>query len=319
MNKKQTFSMVYLILLSLIVGGAILLSKPSQTDTSLNKENNNAQLQSASDDIKKASTSSLENAKSNKSSMVQSDDQLNVQTKLPSKQSQVKNDLRKEPIEVSNNSAEINLKASLNENSTGEASLNLEYRLNGKNVTKIIGTSNISELRNIFKFREKAKSGYAVKSLTLNPTMNKIYFMVEGKKTDNMTQTTVYSYNLKTGELKKLFYDEGAFSTFFINNDGKHNAFSFVTSDKKGIVNTNCFLMLLNCEEDSFNINCNKDSSGNTIGMSSSNYIYGYEVQGWKDAKLLKLKKVVIPKDGSNNSYSLNVILNLEDYSISDQ
>ena len=319
MNKKHTFSMIYLILLSFIVGGAILLSKPSQTEITLNKDKNNAQLQSASDDIKKASTSSLDNAKTNKSSMVQSDDRMNVQTRLPSNQSQVKNDLKKEPIEVFNNSPEINLKASLNENSTGEASLNLEYRLNGKNATKIIGTNSISELRNIFRFREKAKSGYAVKSLTLNSTMNKVYFMVQGKKTDNMTQTTVYLYNLKTGELKKLLYDEGAFSGFFINKDGKHNAFSFVTSNKKGIVNTNCFLMLLNCEDDSFVINCNKDSSGNTIGMTSSNYIYGYEVQGWKDAKLLKLKKCVIPKDGSNKSYSLNVILNLEDYSISDQ
>lgn len=190
-NKKLFISILYVVLLSLLIAGAILFSKPS-----------------------------------NKSNLVH-----NSQTAEHNIDSGIfayKGDInRKEDIEIKNNLQKLDLHANLTEDMNGRVAMNLLYKLDGKHFNKTIDTSKIPEIRNIFRFREKYKKGYEIKNIRVNNQADKLYFYVKGRQDNNLTQTWLYTYDLKTGRVDNLFFDIGDFSDFYLSPDGKYNAFSY--------------------------------------------------------------------------------------------
>lgn len=267
MDKKLRLSISYVVLISLFVGGTILYSKPADkskfTSKSVYEKNYDASL-------------------------------INENKSIYDKNIIVKS----ENINISNNAPEIDLRASLTENNTGQVSLALSYKLKGKNIAKNLDTSSIAEIRNIFRFREKYKSGYRLKNMILNRKMNKLYFCVEGRKEKSSFHTTIYSYNLDNEKAEKIFYNIGQFSNFFISPDESFNAFSYSDGKSTDQGNKN-LVVILCCRDNSFILNDSMDSSGKTIGEDSYMFAYSYEFVKWHSADTCILKQRAGIKDGS--------------------
>ncbi len=251
MNRKLHLSILYVILLSLLIGSAILFSKPSERRESrsvLNDQKNGID-QSANADF-------------------------NQHTK-------------KEAINVINNHPDIGAYAELNEDIHGQVSLKLRYKLEGNTIINSLDTKDITELRNIFEFRDEYKDGYRVKDMTLNRALKKLYFKVERRKTDNYYNTSVYSYDLHHSKLNKIYYDVASFGKFFISPDGKYNAFSYK-------YNSNITTAIITCSNDNITLIEQPEKD-------SSLYSFSYDFIKWKGENLCELKEKVEVKDGSQS------------------
>lgn len=266
MDKKLRLSISYVVLLSLFIGATILYSKPADRNRFLNKSFDNRKFDTAED-------KSIHVYKSEIS--------------------------KNEDISISNNSSELNLQAKLLEDMGGQVSLALSYKLDGKIIKKNLNTSNISEIRNIFRFREKYKNGYRLTNMVLNKKMNKLYFCVEGKKEKNYTYTAIYSYSLNNFKAERLLYNIGVFSDFYISPDEKFNAFSYLDKDKFNNSNSNNTVVIIRCQDNKLVLSDNRDINGKQLGNNNYMYAYSYDFIKWLDSNTCVLKQCARIKDGS--------------------
>jgi hypothetical protein len=202
---------------------------------------------------------------------------------------------RSEVIKVNNNNSEIDLHARLIEDKSGQVSLNLEYKVNGKPVSKKIDTSGLAEIRNIFRFRERNKNGYRLNNMILNEKMNKLYFSIEGKKDKNYTKTSVYSYGLVSSKIDKIICDSGEFSKFEISPDGKYNAFSYLNCPQNLNRNKKNIVIVVKCSDNKIILN-----SGSDIKQQDNNsgiYVYSYDFVKWNNNHICELIQRTKAKD----------------------
>ncbi|MHB8066230.1 MAG: hypothetical protein ACYDG2_27030 [Ruminiclostridium sp.] len=287
--KKIHLSILYVVMLSLLVSGAILLSKPAE------KGGNNSKT--------------TDNEKSN-TAVVADNSRESV--------SAYKNEIAKnEIIKVSNNEADINLHANLIEDNSGQVSLCLTYNLNGKRIKKNIDTSNVAEIRNIFRFREVYGNGYRIDNMILNEKMNKLYFCVKGRKDKKYTHTSIYSYNLENSKIEKIIYALGDFSKFSFSPDGKYNAFSYLGSPQNTNYNEKTMVVIIRCSDNKLVLNSNEDtleklykisdehvySNGDILekqyDISNELYVYSYNFIKWKNNNICELSQRIKAKDDS--------------------
>lgn len=269
MDKKLRLSITYVVLLSIIVGSAILISKPGDKSRPYREAIDNNKGNTVTDN----STESM-NPYSNEIS-------------------------KNETINVFNNGSNIDLRANLLENKNGQVSLSLTYQSNGKLIIKNIGTSNVAEIRSIFRFRDKYGSGYRLNNMILNEKMNKLYFSVEGKKDNIYTRTTIYSYGLNDSKIEKIYYDLGVFSDFNISPDGKYAAFSYLSNPQNIVQNEKNIVVILRCSDNKLVLNSNKDMIQEQIGNINDLYTYNYGFIKWKSNSICELSQKIKSKDGS--------------------
>ncbi|AEY65803.1 hypothetical protein [Clostridium sp. BNL1100] len=275
-NKKLFLSISYVVLLSLLIAGAILFSKPSNNSiipqrNSLTEENLNNGILAYKSEINS-----------------------------------------KEDIKIVNNRQKLDLQASLIENMNGEVTIDISYKIEGKKVNKTIDTSKVPEIRNLLRFREKFKKGYRIDKILVNDKVEKLYFYVRGREDNRLTQTWLYTYNLKTSSTHKLFYDIGDFSDFNLSPDGKYNAFAYqnnLESQKHESIKNK--VVIIRCEDDKIILNGDKDVNGKTIGQDSGLYIYKYDFIKWENPENCLLKQISEIKDGSSKVHEQNVYYNV--------
>lgn len=215
MNKKLHLSILYVFLLSLLLGGAILYSKTADKSVysrfqAYEKRQIESTAESSEISLKKYSNEIVKN----------------------------------QAIKVNNNDAGTNLKVNLLEYDNGQILLKLDYILGGKRTVKSLKAADLPEIRSIFSLREKHGEGYRVNNIYLNKYVSKVYFSIQGRKKLGYTNTTHYSYGLSNFKLSKLFYDSGEFSDFSISPEGKYNAFTCVNTDKVSK------LVIIRCRDD---------------------------------------------------------------------
>jgi len=287
--KKLQLSILYVVLLSLLISGAILLSKP--------------------EDKSKYNSRTIENEESRVVVADNSQESVNA----------YKNEISKnETINVINNGAGINLHANLIEDKSGHVTLCLVYKLNGKLIAKNINTSNVSEIRNIFRFREVYGSGYRLDNMILNQKMNTLYFSVEGKKDKKYTHTAVYSYNLKSLKVEKVFKDLGNFSEFSISPDGKYNAFSYVSCPQNISGNEKNIVVIIHCSDNKLMLNSNEDILTKQYDKSNL-YVYSYDFIKWQNNNVCELRQRIKAKDGSQKVKEQTVIYNVISNKLSEE
>lgn len=296
MDKKLRLSIIYVVLLSLLIGSAILFSKP--TDKSRDSKN--------PVNIDKSKTFA-------KDSSISDIDAYNNEF------FESNNLVKKETIDVFNNEAGIDLHANLVENKNGQVLLSLAYKLNGKLVTKNIDASNITEIRNIFGFRKKYGNGYKLKNMLLNKKSDKLYFSIEGKQKDKYTQTSIYSYNLKNSKIEKVFYDVGVFSNFSISPDGKHNAFSYLNCPQNITHNEKNIVVIIRCSDNKLELNSNKIILGKQIEKSNDFYVYSYHFIKWRSNNICQLSQRFWAKDGSQKEKEQTIFYNVSLNKLSDK
>ncbi|WP_024834059.1 hypothetical protein [Ruminiclostridium josui] len=277
-NKKLFFSISYVVLLSLLIAGAILFSKPSN--------NNNA-----------PKMDSLTEENFNKGVLA-------YKSKINGKKD----------IKIVNNPQKLDLQASLIENMNGEVTIDISYKIDGKKINKTIDTSKVPEIRNLLRFREKFKKGYQIDKILVNDKVENLYFYVKGKEDNRLTQTWLYTYDLKTSKAYKLFYDIGDFSDFYLSPDGKYNALAY-QSDLESQKNQSSKnkVVIIRCEDNKIIFNGDKDINGKTIGQDSGLYIYKYDFIKWVNSENCLLKQISEIKDGSRKIHEQNVYYNVVD------
>lgn len=264
--KRQYLSILYVVLLSLLISGAILVSKP--TDKSKYRAaSNDAMSTITTYDKEKESADVYKNCIS-----------------------------RYEEIMVLNNSDDIDLHANLVEDTSGQVSINLNYKIDEKYVNKKIYASSVSEIRNMFKLREQEGEGYRVNNLVLNQKMNKIYFQVERRKDKKYSHTAIYSYNLKNNKIEKVIYDLGAFTKFSISPDGKYNAISYEVCPQNLAGNEKTILLIIRCSDNKIVLNSNEDLFENKLNKSNF-YIYSYDFMKWKNNNIFEMNQKIKAKD----------------------
>jgi hypothetical protein len=281
--KKLYLSILYVVLLSLLIGGAILLSKPVEKS--------------------KYNKGTIEIKKSNDIVSDNSQESVNA----------YKNEiLKNETIKVFNNEADINLHANLVEDKSGQVLLCLSYKSNGKVINKNIGTSNVSEIRNIFRFREVNANGYRLNNMILNKKMNKLYFCVEGKKDKKYTHTSIYSYSLKNSKIEKVFYGFGNFSQLSLSPDGKYYVFSYLWSPQNIIRNEKNIVIITRCSDNKPILNSNEDIITKQNANSNDLYVYSYDFIKWQNNSICELRQRIKAKDDSQKVKEHTVFYNVK-------
>lgn len=280
--KKLHLSILYVVLLSLLIGGAILLSKPADKS----RYNNETIVD------EKSNTVIAGNIKKS----------VNENKKEISKN---------ESIKVINNAADTDLHVNLVEDMSGQVSLNLSYKLSGKLVTKKIDTLKVSEIRNIFKFRELYGNGYRVNNVILNKKMNKVYFSVEGKQDKRNTHTTIYCYDLKNSKIDKLFYDLGTFSKFSVSPDGKYSVFSYISCPQNIYRNEKNIVVIIRCSDNKPMLNSNEDFFGKQDDKSNNLYVYSYHFIKWQKNSICELRQSIKAKDNSQKEQEQTIFYNI--------
>ncbi|ACL74930.1 hypothetical protein [Ruminiclostridium cellulolyticum] len=273
-NKKLFISISYVVLLSLLIAGAILLSKPSKSNISpknlLTEDNFNNGILAYKSEIN-----------------------------------------RKEDIKILNNPQNVDLQASLIENMNGEVTINISYKIDEKKLSRTIDTSMIPEIRNLLRFREKYKKGYLIDKISVNNKAQRLYFYVRGKEDNRLTQTWLYTYNLKTANVDKLYYDTGDFSEFYFSPDGKYNAFAYRNNSEKQMEGQKNKVVIIRCDDNKIILNGDKDINGKPIGQNSGLYIYRYDFQKWENTENCLLKQISEIKDGSHKIQEQKIYYNV--------
>jgi hypothetical protein len=245
-----------------MIGSAILLSKPAE--------------------------------RSRESKSVLNDTKVNINHSKKTNQSLF---TKKEVIDVLNNHSDIAISAELIEDMNGQVLLNLSYKLKGKQVTCSIDSKNISELRNLFRFREEHKDGYRIIDMILNIEMKKIYFKVEKRKNHGYYNTSIYSYDLQNSIVNKVYYDIGLFGEFYISPDGKFNAFTYRDKFSEKTI-------IIRCQDDG-------PLLIDQFKEDSSLYSYSYDFMKWKSNSICELKQKILIKDGSQTIIEKIVFYNV--------
>ncbi|PYG88575.1 hypothetical protein LY28_01426 [Ruminiclostridium sufflavum DSM 19573] len=272
--RKLYLSILYVLLLSLVISGAILLSKPSEKNR-------------AAGNIGNIGASYIKNSL------------------------YISRELKKEEIEVVNNSPDIDLHAYLAEDKYGRVSLNLTYSLSGRRIIKKIDKSSLPEIRNMFSFRELSGEGYRLYSMILNKNMKKLYFYAERKKDKKYTHTTVYSYNMENSQIEKIIYGYGEFSKFFISPEGEYNAFSYKVCPLNISGNEKTVTIIISCSNDKIVFNSDADSVRKPIGTTGNFYVYSYDFIGWRLNSICELNQQIRAKDNQRNMIKSTVKYNL--------
>lgn len=281
-NKKLFLSISYVVLLSLLIAGAILFSKPSNNSNNIPKK------------------------------IPQTEEKLS--NGILAYKSEIN---CKEDVKIVNNQKKLDLQASLIENMNGEVTIDISYKIEGKKINKTIDTSKVPEIRNLLRFRKNFKKGYQIDKILVNDKADKLYFYVSGKEDSSLTQTWLYAYNLKTFRIHKLFYDVGEFSDFQLSPDGKYNAFAYQSnSESSKSKSTKNKVVIIRCEDDKIILNGDKDIDGKTIGQDSGLYIYKYDFIKWENPQSCLLKQISEIKDGSSKIHVQNVYYNVAENKI---
>ncbi len=292
--RKLYLSILYVVAISVLISVTILFSKPQagfsnqSYKISVDKAANNQ-----NDLMKEPKTV---NSKSNSHTQIH----------------------KHEDINIFNNNAKVNLHADLAENENGLVTLNLAYNLNGKLVTKSIAASEINEIRNIFKFRDKYRSGFTLKNMLLNEKMNRIYLCVEGRRDRKYSRTSMYSYDMKNSRIEKVFYDEGEFDNFALSPDGRYNAFTYSSSPQNLSYNEKGVLIILDCENNELVFNSNNNIKQSDPELIYDLYIYSYSFVKWRDNNTCEFRQRIRAKDGLQKDLEKTLIYNLETKEISD-
>ncbi len=293
--RKLYLSILYVVAISVLISVTILFSKPQagfsnrsykiSVDKSANNQN---------DLMKEPKT--VNSSKSNSHTQIH----------------------KHEDINIFNNNSKVNLHADLAENENGLVTLNLAYNLNGKLVTKSIAASEINEIRNIFKFRDKYRSGFTLKNMLLNEKMNRIYLCVEGRRDRKYSRTSMYSYDMKNSRIEKVFYDEGEFDNFALSPDGRYNAFTYSSSPQNLSYNEKGVLIILDCENNELVFNSNNNIKQSDPELIYDLYIYSYSFVKWRDNNTCEFLQRIRAKDGLQKDMEKTLVYNLETKEISE-
>lgn len=286
--KKLYLSILYVVLLSILIGGTILFSKPEPVI----KERNNSPV-----------NLEINRSSNHKENWTEEFNGL----------------VRQEHIKIFNNEADVDLHANLAENKNGQVTLNLAYKLNGDLITKSIDASNVTEIRNIFRFRDKYGSGYKLNNMFLNKQYDKLYFCVEGRKNKNYSHKFIYSYDLKKEGIKRIYYDLGIFSEFSMSPQEKYNAFSYVASPQNMPVNEKSTVVIIRCSDNKLVLVSSRDFNHEELENDRDIYVYSYEFIKWKSNDICELKQKIKSKDGSQKPIEKTIYYNAASKKISDK
>jgi hypothetical protein len=274
-NKKFLLSVIYLVLLSLFIAAAILLSKPE--DKGDFSHNDAVAEQKNKDDV------------------------LTYKKEI----------FHKENINIKNNKSELDLHVNLIENMSGQVVMSFSYRKGKAVFNEEIDTDKIPEIRNLFRFRDKYKKGYTIKNILVNYNASKLYFFIIGRQDGRLAQTWMYSYDLVKLNVRKLYYNFGEFSDFCLSPDGKFIAFSYLNNPESTEKNERNMVVVINCMDNKLILNGNKDINGKQLGADRELYLYSFDFSGWKDTETCILTQISKIKDGSGKIKKEKVYYNV--------
>lgn len=281
--KKLYLSILYVIMISVIVSGSILFSKPQ---ASYNSNIHSSQY----------APGYGSHTGSNNGEVFAKSQGTNFQNK-------------QEKIDVTNNEQKLDLHAYLSENRYGQVALELAYKLDGKLIKSKIDSSQMKEIRNIFKFREKYRNGYVIKNMLLNGKMKRLYFAVEGKYENRLYRTVLYAYDLEKAHLEKLFYAVGDFGAFSITSDGKYSACSYLACPQNIRDNKKGTVIIFDCIENKQIFNSSKDLLPDYA--LNDLYVNSYDFLKWRDNETCELSREIRAKDGAEKEVKTSLVYSL--------
>lgn len=219
-------------------------------------------------------------------------------------------------IAVTGNSPLYDLKIFLQKNKQGDSFLRFEYYHNGSSKSEVVDKSQIPELISIANKKQRTEPkeetveihNYGVKAAWLNPVYEKVYLLVEGESLSTVTGAAIYSYNLNSLLVKKVFSRAGYYSDLFFTDNYKYLGFSYKITGVDSTSQEESFLQVVDCESDEMIITESRHLDGSTIGKNrDKDLLYSYTFLGWKSNDTSELKETSVKKTGTNEGNARSV------------
>jgi hypothetical protein len=172
--------------------------------------------------------------------------------------------LNQKDVTIGSNSAEIDLKCTLFEKGSKTTYLKMEYFVDGKENVKQFDSKTIPEIKDIFENSKdipNTEPGYKIVQAQLNNKILKAYFPIQGAASGKEVNTTLYSFDLKSGTIQKVFSQSGIYSEPFLSFS-KNNAF-YAFSYSSGL---DSYLQIAKATNDEVVVNKNNNKKGVLIG-----------------------------------------------------
>ncbi len=284
--KKQCLSILYVVSVSLIISGTILFSKPEKTSH-----------------ISTSYSGMISNGLYGNDKEINAAHEINL-APIP--------DIE---LLVLNNSPSIAVHAALTDKEQGLFVLKLSYRLNGKQVKRVINASKIHEIRRIVSKNNNRNNSVEVKSLLLNSKMSRLYIPFQSKTDKGYTHSAIYSYDLKSSRVEKIYSQAGYLKDFSLSPDESYYAFSCVNQIKYADENKANSVVIFKC-----NNNCEIFNSTREVFKLEMNpaydfnyyYLYSYYLSRWGSNNTCEINRGIISKDGREAPIIKTLLLNLE-------
>ncbi len=284
--KKLYLSILYVVSISLVISGTILFSKPEKV----------SRIDTSSSGVLKVGLDI-------------SEEEANAAHKK-NKTAPITN----KEISVSNNTPSFNLHAALKENEQGLKLLSLTYKHEGKHVKKVIDASQINEIRRIAPNLNNDKNCVAINNLQLNSKVGKLYISFQCNTTKGYTYSAIYSYNLSSAGVEKIYSQAGYFKNFSISPDKNYYAFSCMPQTHGATDNKAASVVIFKCSTNSEIFNSSREMRKLEMDAASEfsyYYMYSYYLKRWGSGNTCELNKGIISKDGREAPVSKSILLNL--------
>ena len=205
--------------------------------------------------------------------------------------------IRSEPVTVTGNTSEYDMRATLIEASDMKTFFRLEYFLNGVSVVNEIDEKQLPEISGILEKTSSQQDDMNTKKiqqLLLNPVYEQLYLLIHGEPTGEFLQTSFYRINLADKSVHKLFTYPGLYGRMQFNRDYSLLAYTFDDSPVMSVYQEDKLLEIYDCKSGNYIVRGNNDKGGQPIGINHNDgYIYDYEFVAWESPNVVRLKQGV--------------------------
>jgi len=200
-----------------------------------------------------------------------------------------------ESIDVDGNTPEYEMKLTLCEDSGSNVFLRMEFFRDGISTLYELDDKKIPEFSGLFQNRANHRDdtgSYQIKQALLNPIHEQLYLLINGKSTDEFSQTSFYRVDLADMSVHKLFSNEARYGEAVFNRDYSLIAYSFINPSTVSANQENKLFEVYDCGKGEYVVRNNRTSDGQPIGVNhAKDYLYEYEFAGWESMNIVRLSQ----------------------------
>ncbi len=203
--------------------------------------------------------------------------------------------IRSEPVPVTGNTPEYDMRITVYETSDLKTFLRMEYFLNGMSIEKELDEEQLPEITGILENTSSQQDDINTKQIQqslLNPVYGQIYLLIHGGPAGEYSQTSFYRIELADKTVHKLFTYPGLYGKILFNRDFSLMAYSFDDPPVMSVYQEDKLLEVYDCKKGEYTVRGSKDQNGQYLGINhSKGYLYDYELVAWESLNVVRIKQ----------------------------